>query len=105
MSQARDSVLPAQSVQILQDACRPLYDTVVTDQNGGQVRLIDLAGNGRFVRNVIEAAEEEREYRLSSGEIDITDLDSDALMRIEPSDMQTAIDNIMVSMNLSARLR
>ncbi|GAA1457188.1 type VII secretion AAA-ATPase EccA [Williamsia maris] len=105
MSQARDSVLPAQSVQILHDACRPLYDTVVTDQNGGQVRLIDLAGNGRFVRNVIEAAEEEREYRLSSGDIDITDLDADALMRIEPGDIRTAVDSIVASMNLGARLR
>ena len=34
--------------------------------SSGQLRpSIDLAGNGRFVRNVIEAAEEEREYRLS----------------------------------------
>ncbi len=105
MSRSRDSVLPAQSVQILQEACRPLCDTVVTDQNGGQVRLIDLAGNGRFVRNVIEAAEEEREYRLSSGDIDITDLDADALMRIEPGDIRAAVDTIVASMNLGARLR
>ena len=105
IAQARDSVMSAESVRILQDACRPLYDTVVTDQNGGQVRLIDLAGNGRFVRNVIEAAADEREYRLSSGDIDITELDSDALKRIEPHDIRTAVDGIITSMNLGARVR
>ncbi|WP_328857030.1 type VII secretion AAA-ATPase EccA [Williamsia herbipolensis] len=102
---ARDSVLPAASASVLHRACIPLYDTVVTDQSGQQVRLIDLAGNGRFVRNVIESAEEEREFRLSSGDIDITELDADALMRIEPQDIQTAVDGIIASMNLDARVR
>jgi type VII secretion ATPase EccA len=105
IARARDSQLPAESVRVIQEACMPLYATMVTDQSGNQVRLIDLAGNGRFIRNVIESAEEEREFRLSSGEVDITDLDADALMRIEPRDVQTAIDQILASMNLNARMR
>ncbi|GAA2054866.1 type VII secretion AAA-ATPase EccA [Williamsia deligens] len=105
IARARDSQLPASSVRVIQEACMPLYSSMVTDQSGNQVRLIDLAGNGRFIRNVIESAEEEREFRLSSGEIDIADLDADALMRIEPSDVQTAIDQILTSMNLNTRMR
>lgn len=105
IAKARDSQLPAESVRVIQEACMPLWSTTVTDQSGNQVRLIDLAGNGRFIRNVIESAEEEREFRLSSGDVDITDLDADALMRIEPRDVQTAIDQILTSMNLHARVR
>ena len=105
IAKARDSQLPAESVRVIQEACMPLWSTTVTDQSGNDVRLIDLAGNGRFIRNVIESAEEEREFRLSSGDVDITDLDADALMRIEPRDVQTAIDQILTSMNLNTRVR
>ncbi|MBT0566304.1 type VII secretion AAA-ATPase EccA [Williamsia sp. CHRR-6] len=105
IAKSRDSLLPSESARILAEACRPLYDSIVTDQNGEKVRLIDLAGNGRFIRNVIEGAEEEREFRLTSGDLDIAELDSEALMRIEPSDIKTAIDNIITAMNLNARMR
>ena len=43
------------------------------DQSGRKPPPDRLAGNGRFVRNVVEAAEEEREFRLGSGDIDLAD--------------------------------
>lgn len=46
-------------------------------------------------RLVIEAAEEEREYRLTTGEIGIGDLDEQALRRIVATDIATALDNVL----------
>jgi len=44
------------------------------------------------VRNVIEAAEEEREYRLSESHgLNLQELDEAQLMRIELPDMQAAL--------------
>ena len=37
--------------------------------------------------------------------VNLLDLDADALMRIEPRDVQTAIDQILTSMNLNTRVR
>ncbi|GAB2666162.1 type VII secretion system ESX-1 AAA family ATPase EccA1 [Gordonia jinhuaensis] len=100
MAHGRDDVLPAESVEILQQACVPLYEGVSTDQLGQPRRLIDLAGNGRFIRNVIEAAEEEREFRLSSGDLDFSELDENALMRIEPQDLRLALDSVLSTLGL-----
>ena len=38
------------------------------DANGVDRRSLDIAGNGRFVRNVVERSEEEREFRLDHTE-------------------------------------
>lgn len=94
----RDSRLTADAAAALQQLCLPLTQTTRADPTSGQPRaLIDLAGNGRFIRNVIEAAEEEREYRLSSGDIDLVDLDADTLMRIEPQDIEIAVRSVLAS--------
>ncbi len=94
----RDSRLTADAAAALQQLCLPLTQTTRPDPTSGQPRaLIDLAGNGRFIRNVIEAAEEEREYRLSSGDIDLADLDAETLMRIEPQDIETAVRAVLAS--------
>ncbi len=55
-----------------------------------------MAGNGRFVRNVIEAAEEEREYRLSQtyGAL-LEGLDEQQLMRIDLADMKAALRGVV----------
>jgi hypothetical protein len=45
---------------------------------------------------VIEAAEEEREYRLSESHgTNLQDLDESQLMRIELSDMQVALKQVL----------
>ncbi len=92
----RDSDISPDALSLLVEACRVLYDQEAVDQSGELRRKVDLAGNGRFVRNVIEAAEEEREFRLSSDDsIDLATLDNDALMRIEAVDMRNALEGVL----------
>jgi hypothetical protein len=77
-------------------ACTTLCQGEALDSTGQLRPGIDLAGNGRFVRNVIEAAEEEREYRLSESHgLNLQDLDESQLMRIELSDMQNALKQVL----------
>ena len=45
-------------------AVRPPGRRTMPDTNGVSRRSLDIAGNGRFVRNVVERSEEEREFRL-----------------------------------------
>ncbi|MGO3326919.1 type VII secretion AAA-ATPase EccA [Gordonia sp. (in: high G+C Gram-positive bacteria)] len=56
---------------------------------------IDVAGNGRFVRNVIEAAEEEREHRLASS-TDIDLLSEADLMTLTGVDVRAALSRCAV---------
>ncbi|MCU1643401.1 MAG: eccA, partial [Nocardia sp.] len=66
-------------------------------------RGVDMAGNGRFIRNLIEAAEEEREFRLANDEsIDLSEIDEAALMRIEAPDMKAALTTLLTSLGLSS---
>ncbi|ETD33118.1 type VII secretion AAA-ATPase EccA [Williamsia sp. D3] len=95
LARKRDSLLSAEALRELEMACAPLCHQVEFDEFGRERRMIDLAGNGRFVRNVVENAEEEREHRLTSGTIELADLDDDALMRIEASDMQAALAGVL----------
>ena len=95
LARKRDSLLSAEALRELEMACAPLCHQVELDECGRERRMIDLAGNGRFVRNVVESAEEEREHRLTTGTIELADLDDDALMRIEASDMQAALAGVL----------
>ena len=65
IARRRDSELSDAAYEELVSTCTRLCQSEGLDGSGRAQRRIDLAGNGRFVRNVIEAAEEEREYRLS----------------------------------------
>jgi type VII secretion ATPase EccA len=92
----RDSELTDEAYRELVSACTGLYEAQSTDRSGHHRRSIDLAGNGRFVRNVIEAAEEEREFRLSERYgSDLSGLGEADLMRIDISDMAAALDGVM----------
>lgn len=100
-ARSRDSDLSAEAHDELVSVCTRLYEQQSTDSEGKVRRNIDLAGNGRFIRNVIESAEEEREYRLSESHgAELESLDEDALMRIEAIDMKAAISNILQTLNL-----
>ena len=50
-----------------------------------QRRSLDIAGNGRFVRNLVERSEEEREYRLDHS--DTEEFTDDELMTITDDDV------------------
>ncbi|WP_069161888.1 type VII secretion AAA-ATPase EccA [Nocardia altamirensis] len=99
IAKARDSQLSDEAMQLLIKACEGLYQSERVDQSGQQRRGIDLAGNGRFVRNVIESAEEEREFRLANDDsLDLTAIDESMLMRIEAPDMQAALAGILATL-------
>ncbi len=91
----RDSILSDEAMDVLTQECQPLFEQTSIDQSGNVRPRIDLAGNGRFIRNVIESAEEEREFRLSTDVDDFDSLDRDALMRIEARDVKAAMDNVL----------
>ncbi|MGV9801326.1 type VII secretion AAA-ATPase EccA [Mycobacterium sp. NPDC003449] len=96
VARTRDSELSDAAYDELVATCVTVCRNEAPDASGQVRRGIDLAGNGRFVRNVIEAAEEEREYRLSeSHATNLSDLDEAALMRIELPDMQAALKQVL----------
>ena len=96
IAKSRDSELASDATEELIAACKVLYENESLDGSGQLRRDIDLVGNGRFVRNVIEAAEEEREYRLSELHDDnIDNIDEAQLMRIEVADMRAALKNVL----------
>nr|WP_090278851.1 type VII secretion AAA-ATPase EccA [Mycolicibacterium komanii]CRL74511.1 ATPase central domain-containing protein [Mycolicibacterium komanii] len=96
LARSRDSELSDAAYEELVATCATLCDGEALDATSQLRRRIDLLGNGRFVRNVIEAAEEEREYRLSQEHgMNLTELDERALMRIEVSDMQAALRQVL----------
>ncbi|NNH71894.1 type VII secretion AAA-ATPase EccA [Nocardia uniformis] len=99
----RDSALSDDAMALLVRTCKRLYDMESKDQSGQPRRGVDLAGNGRFIRNLIEAAEEEREFRLANDDsIDLHEVDESVLMRIEVPDMQSALQTILATLGLTA---
>jgi type VII secretion ATPase EccA len=101
-AKSRDSDLSSAAYDELVTVCARLCAEESVDHEGKIRTSIDLAGNGRFVRNVIEAAEEERAYRLTeSHSAVLQNLDEDELMRIEPSDMEAALNNLLQTLNLN----
>lgn len=89
MADRRDGRLTAEATAELTAVFTELY-AAVTDTPGGARRGTDVVGNGRFVRNVIEAAEEEREHRLA-GSGDLTCLTEADLMTITGPDIRRAL--------------
>lgn len=101
IASSRDSELSSAAYDELVTVCTELCENQSADSDGLLRKNIDLAGNGRFVRNVIEAAEEERAFRLTeSHSTSLDDIDEQALVRIESSDMKSALDNILQTLNL-----
>jgi type VII secretion ATPase EccA len=101
IARSRDSELSADAYEELVSVCMRLCAENSADYDGNARKNIDLAGNGRFVRNVIEAAEEERAYRLTESHGSaLNSLDEQDFMRIELSDMKAATTNILQTLNL-----
>lgn len=83
MARSRDALLTGGAAEVLETCCAGVADR------------LDRLGNGRFVRNVIEAAEEERELRLADSGLDLAGVDEAVLMRIEAADMVRALDGVL----------
>jgi type VII secretion ATPase EccA len=88
----KDSILSEQAREVLRLRCEELAGQT---KNGR--RLIDLAGNGRFVRNVIEAAEAERDYRFTRENADIAAMTDEELMTIDAFDVSAALEGLAPS--------
>lgn len=89
---SRDSVLSPQAVDKLTLHCEKLCQQQSIDEEGNTRRAIDAMGNGRFIRNVVESAEEEREYRLSTDpNIDFTTIDVETMRLITGEDIDAAL--------------
>ncbi|WP_297628025.1 type VII secretion AAA-ATPase EccA [Nocardia sp.] len=82
----KDSILSESAIEVLRARCAELLE-----QSRDGRRLIDLVGNGRFVRNVIEAAEAERDYRFTREDADLTQLTDEELMTLSAADLTAAL--------------
>ncbi|MDV3128469.1 type VII secretion AAA-ATPase EccA [Mycobacterium sp. 21AC1] len=101
IASSRDSELSSEAYDELVTVCAELCSGQSADADGKMRQNIDLAGNGRFVRNVIEAAEDERAFRLTeSYGVALDEIDETALVRIESSDVKGALSNILQTLNL-----
>ena len=85
LAQQRNSILPAASRDLIVEETRSLL--LVQDHAGR--RLIDVAGNGRFVRNVLEAAEEYRSTRVGASNMQA--LSDEEFFSLMPEDVALAL--------------
>lgn len=92
IARTKDSILSGQAREVLRERCEEL---AAQTKNGR--RLIDLSGNGRFVRNVVEAAEAERDYRFTRGNVDVAALTDEELMTVDAFDITSALSGLAPS--------
>jgi type VII secretion ATPase EccA len=101
MAQKRDSVFQQDALSNLEALFAHLAATSRPDFNGVSRRSLDIAGNGRFVRNVVEKSEEEREFRLDHSEQAGTDAFTDEeLMTIISADVANSVPLLLRGLGL-----
>jgi type VII secretion ATPase EccA len=88
MAEKRDSRFEESARADMEQLFAHLAESTTPDANGVKRRSLDIAGNGRFVRNLVERAEEEREYRLDHSDSD--DFTDDELMTITATDVSNS---------------
>ena len=102
MARQRDSVFEQAALDDLQRLFEQLAAASTPDAAGVSRRSLDIAGNGRFVRNVVERSEEEREFRLDHSEQSGTDAFTDEeLMTITAADVRTAVEPLLRGLGLT----
>jgi type VII secretion ATPase EccA len=96
MARQRDSVFEDRALDDLATLFGHLAATMTPDANGVNRRCLDIAGNGRFVRNVVERSEEEREFRLDhSGPTGTESLTDEQLMTITAEDVSNSVTPLL----------
>ncbi|WP_454561435.1 type VII secretion AAA-ATPase EccA [Mycobacterium haemophilum] len=91
---AADSSLSAEASDNLLEAAKQLAQRTLRGRPA-----LDVAGNGRYARQLVEAAEQCRDMRLAQG-LDIEQLDVDRLQEINGSDMAEAIATVHAHLNM-----
>ncbi|OBJ74754.1 type VII secretion AAA-ATPase EccA [Mycobacterium gordonae] len=91
---ANDSTLSPEAAEELLGAAKMLHERTLPGRPA-----LDIAGNGRYARQLVEAAEQSRDMRLAQG-LDIEALDVDRLQEINGTDMAEAIAAVHAHLNM-----
>ncbi|PRI14155.1 type VII secretion AAA-ATPase EccA [Mycobacterium shigaense] len=101
MAKKRDGVFEQSALDDLQKLFAHLATTTNPDSAGVERRGLDIAGNGRFVRNVVEKSEEEREFRLDHSEHSQTgEFTDEELITITATDVANAVPALLEGLRL-----
>ncbi|WP_281498893.1 type VII secretion AAA-ATPase EccA [Mycolicibacterium sp. F2034L] len=100
MAEKRDSLFAPAAHDDMERLFAQLAQSSSPDANGVDRRSLDIAGNGRFVRNLVERSEEEREYRLDHSDAD--DFTDEDLMTITAEDVRSSAAPLLRGLGLAA---
>ncbi|MGV0743718.1 type VII secretion AAA-ATPase EccA [Mycolicibacterium sp. XJ870] len=99
MAEKRDSVFEPAAHEDMEKLFGHLAEATMPDANGVPRRSLDIAGNGRFVRNLVERSEEEREYRLDHS--DSEDFTDEEMMTITAGDVRSSAAPLLRGLGLT----
>ncbi|MCX2933424.1 type VII secretion AAA-ATPase EccA [Mycobacterium sp. CVI_P3] len=101
MAKQRDSIFDIAALEDLAALFATLASATTPDASGVERRSLDIAGNGRFVRNVVERSEEEREFRLDhSAAADTGEFSDEELMTITADDVRHSVVPLLRGLGL-----
>ncbi|MCV7175117.1 type VII secretion AAA-ATPase EccA [Mycolicibacterium sphagni] len=101
MAAKRDSVFDTAARHDLEALFGQLANSSTPDSTGVARRSLDIAGNGRFVRNVVERSEEEREFRLDHMDLAGADFTDEQMMTITASDVRSSVVPLLRGLGLT----
>jgi type VII secretion ATPase EccA len=102
MAEQRDSVFEQSALDHMENLFANLATSTTPDTNGIERRSLDIAGNGRFVRNIVERSEEEREFRLDHSEhAGSGEFSDEELMTITDRDVSNSVEPLLRGLGLS----
>ncbi len=113
MAAQKQSTIAAAALAVLRSVCATLAQREVWVDEEGKVcgvvgtltdlpvgarrrRVLDVAGNGRFIRNVVEDAFGEQMYRIADL-LDTTEVDDETMTTVTAADLSTAVTTIVGS--------
>jgi type VII secretion ATPase EccA len=101
MATKRDSAFDQAALHDLEALFAHLANSSKPDAAGVERRGLDIAGNGRFVRNVVEKSEEEREFRLDHSEhAETGEFTDEELMTITAEDVRSSVEPLLQGLGL-----
>lgn len=101
MAAKRDSVFEPAARRDLEELFAQLASSTTPDSAGVARRSLDIAGNGRFVRNVVERSEEEREFRLDHMDLAGADFTDEQMMTITAADVRNSVEPLLRGLGLT----
>ncbi len=101
MAGKRDSTFDQAALENLEALFTHLANSSKPDAAGVERRGLDIAGNGRFVRNVVEKSEEEREFRLDhSQHAETGEFTDEELVTITAEDVRNSVEPLLQGLGL-----